>query len=163
MTYQICRNADPRIRTVCTVRTTIARAAWYDLAKENPLFETITAQNPRWNATLNRATEIAKALFDAKISARPRIYADENRLGGSMIPETLEQDNSDLPGWATENWDGTTTLVTMRVPNDLPIDVSIFVVEGGSDNFCNVAQIDADMRNQGKTLAQAVNVSPSQN
>lgn len=127
------------------------------------MFETITAQNPRWNATLNRAQSIALQLKAEKISAKPRIYADENRLGGSMIPETLEQDNSDLPGWATENWDGTTTLVTMGVPFDQPVDCSVFVVEGGSDNFCNIAQIDADMRNQGKTLAQAVNVAPSTN
>ena len=127
------------------------------------MFPTITAQNPRLNATLIRAGRLVADLVAQKISANPRVYADEFIFGGCMIPAHSGQDASDLPQAMVENWDGVTTLDSMGVPQDLPVYLSIFVVEGGAENFCNVAQIDADMQNQGKTLSQAVNVTRSTN
>lgn len=127
------------------------------------MFPSITAQNPEFKATLNRATEIVRELIAQRISLNPRIYADQSTFGGCMIPESDKQDNSDLPGWATENWDGQTTLISMGVPFDLPIYCVILVAEAGSDNFRNVAQIGREMAWQGKSLAQAVGVAKSTN
>jgi hypothetical protein len=129
--------------------------------------QTFTAQNPRFNATLNQAHQIQSDLISQGISKNPRIYADQYISGGCMVPETSSQDNSDLPGWATENWDGSTTL--QNVNNGSPLDpnqpvyLSILVAEGagganGDDNFCDVFQIILDTAG-GMTLARAVNVS----
>lgn len=127
------------------------------------MFPTITAQNPALNATLTRAGQIVAELLAQKLSKNPRVYADEFIFGGCMIPWHAGQDNSDLPAAAIENWDGETTLDGMGVPQDLPVYLAILVAEGGTGNFVNVAQIDAEMRNQGKTLSQAVNLAPSSN
>src|SRR5579864_3837014 len=101
-----------------------------------PGIASITAQNPRWNATLIRAREIQADLQAQRLSGNPRIYADQFIFGGCMMPETSKQDNSDLAGWATQNWDGSTTLENIEgtgLPADRPAYLTIFVVEGGSD------------------------------
>lgn len=127
------------------------------------MFENITAQNPRNNATLMRAHQVQADLIAQGLSKNPRIYADQFTMNGAMIPETATQNNSDLPGWATQWYDGSTTLESLGVPSDLPLYLVILVVEGGSDNFCDVAEIDHEMSAQGKTLAQAVNLAKSTN
>lgn len=130
------------------------------------MFESITAQNKRNNATLARAREIQATLIADGISKDPRIFADKFIFNGCMIPENSKVKTADLPGWATENWDGTTTLENMEggLPADFPVYLAIYVAEGRVDeNFCYVAEIDAEMTNQGKTLRQAVNVDPSSN
>jgi hypothetical protein len=127
------------------------------------LFPQITAQKPANNATLERAAEIVAALVDSKISKNPRVYAEVQGFGGCMLPAHPGQDRSDLPDWSTENWDGETTLDSMGVPFTLPVYLFIFVAEASPPSFCNVAQIDQLMRAQGKTLSQAVGVTPSTN
>lgn len=117
---------------------------------------TFTAQNPRRNATLDRAHQIVADLTAQGLSRNPRIYADKFTPPSFMLPETASQDNSDLVGWATQNYDGTSTLADL--PTDQPVYLAIFVAEGGNDNFCYVADIDAVMTNQGFTLKQAVNL-----
>lgn len=116
-----------------------------------------TAQNPARNATLDRAHAIVADLIAQGISRNPRIYADKFTPPSYMMPETANQDNSDLVGWATQNWDGSTTIQSTGLPNDQPAYLAIFVAEGGADNFCYVVDIDAVMKNQKFTLRQAVN------
>jgi hypothetical protein len=127
------------------------------------LFPQITAQNPANNATLERAAELVAALVGSKISKNPRVYAEVQGFGGCMLPEFSGQDGSDLPDWSTENWDGATSLMSMGVTASLPVYLFIFVAEAIPPSFCNVAQIDQLMRAQGKTLSQAVGVTPSTN
>ncbi len=102
------------------------------------------------------------------MSKNPRIYANQYTMNGAKIPEHAGQDNSDLPGWATANYDGSTTLDSMIADGSLTAaqacSYEVLVAEApqgpnGDDNFCNVAQIDLEMANDSKTLAQAVNVS----
>ncbi len=116
----------------------------------------ITAQNPALNSTLDRAHQIQSQLAMERISVNPRIYADKFIFGGYMVPELANQNNSDLVGWATQNYDGSDSLAGRGLPPDLPVYLVIFVSEGGNDNFCDVASIDAEMKNEGKTLRQAV-------
>lgn len=115
-----------------------------------------TAQNPKRNATLARAHQLVADLTAQGLSRNPRIYADKFVPPSFMIPETASQDNSDLATWATQNYDGVTTLADL--PMDQPVYLAIFVAEGGDDNLCYVADIDAVMTNQGFTLKQAVNL-----
>lgn len=117
-----------------------------------------TAGRPDRNATLDRAHQIVADLTAQGISRNPRIYADKMSVPSYMIPETASQDSSDCATWATQNWDGSDSLEARGLPNDQPVYLAIFVVEGGADNFCYVGDIDAVMRNQGLTLKQAVNV-----
>lgn len=117
---------------------------------------TFSAQNPAWNSTLKRARELQAALKSQGLSSNPRIYADKYIFGGYMIPEKDGQDNSDLPGWATMNWDGTTTLDGLGVPDDQPFDVNIWVAEAGDGQgqFMNVGEADIDMKNLSMSLKQ---------
>ena len=117
-----------------------------------------TAKRLDRNATLDRAHQIVADLLSQGLSQNPRIYADKFSAPGFMIPETATQDNSDLVTWATENYDGSTTLQSLGLPNDQPVYLAIFVVEGGNANFCYVGDIDAVMTNQGFTLKEAVNI-----
>lgn len=117
-----------------------------------------TAARASRNATLDRAHQLVADLTAQGLSRNPRIFADKFSVPDYMMPESASQDTSDCATWATQNWDGQDSLEARGLPNDQPVYLAIFVVEGGSDNFCYVADIDAVMTNQGLTLKQAVNV-----
>jgi hypothetical protein len=102
------------------------------------MFEDITAPNPRLNATRAQGHELQSQIVAASISVNPRLYANKSGGTGFEVPETSSQDNSDLPGWATNYADGS-TLDSLGVPEDRPVYLQVWIVE--KQNFYDVAQV----------------------
>lgn len=123
-----------------------------------------SAQNPALNATLAQGHDVVSKLRDDGISVNPRLYVDNFAAGGSLIPEMAAQDNSDLPGWAEVNADGTTVeslLSSGAISQDSDLYLFVFVAEsnGGAGNFCGVADIIRYTASGVMTLKQAVGVA----
>jgi hypothetical protein len=114
----------------------------------------ITAPNPRLNASLDDGHTLAGKIQAASISANPRLYANQSGMNGCEVPENSSQDNSDLPTWATNFWDGSTTIQSI-LPGDTttPVYLQVWVAE--RQNFYDVAQVLA-LLNAGLTLSQAL-------
>jgi hypothetical protein len=99
----------------------------------------IVALNPILNASLNEGHRLTGLIFAAgNISSNPRLYAEETGSTGYMVPEFNNQDNSDLPTWATNNWDGSTTLESISQDPTQPIYLQVWLTE--RQNFYDVAQ-----------------------
>lgn len=109
-------------------------------------FTGITARNPILNASLNDGHDLIEHILKSGLSANPRLYAngvvvsDTHLYGVSMIPEKT-QDNSDLPAWATGDWDGNTTLESLGLPATVAVYLQVWIGEKG--NFYDVAQVQA--------------------
>ena len=118
--------------------------------------EDITAPNPSFNATLATGHDICAKISAANLSANPRLYANPSSGGWAEFPETADQDNSDLPTWATENWDGSTTIQSIFQGDgvsDSSVYLQVWVAE--KQNFYDVAQVAAQVA-AGVPISQAL-------
>ena len=118
------------------------------------MFEDITAPNPRLNATRAQGHDLQSQIINARLSANPRLYANKTGGTGFEVPETASQDNSDLPGWATNYADGS-TLDSLGVTVDqIAVYLQVWITE--RQNFYDVAQVLA-LVSAGVSLDQALN------
>lgn len=118
------------------------------------MFEDITAPNPRLNATRAQGHDLQGQLISQRLSANPRLYANKTGGAGFEVPENSTQDNSDLPGWATNFADGS-TLDSLGVTVDqIAVYLQVWVAE--RQNFYDVAQVLA-LVGAGVSLDQALN------
>ena len=109
----------------------------------------IVAQNPTFNTSINEGHRLV-GLMQAGGFSDARLYANEvSGMPARMVPETPDQDNSDLPSWAAET-DGD---LSGTDPN-LPIYLDVYTSKTG--NFSNVAQV-LRLVDAGVPLATALN------
>lgn len=111
------------------------------------------APRPTLDTTIDNGHILLQKIQQASVSATPRLYC--NQAGGpTMIPETARQDNSDLPAWATDEWDGSTTLESLAFdPTSDGLYLQVWLQE--RSNFYDVADVLRRL-NAGQTLQQAL-------
>lgn len=111
------------------------------------------APRPTLDDTIANGHIVIQKVLQAGLSARPRLFCSQ-APGPTMIPELDGQDVSDLPIWATEQWDGTTTLQSLGFdPVSDRLYLQLWLQE--RDNFYDVADVNRRL-NAGQTLQQAL-------
>jgi hypothetical protein len=125
------------------------------------MFENLQVANQNEMLSLNDAHVLIQQIKDAGISSNPRLYANQSSGGPSsaqMVPETPDQDNSDIPMQSNvsslnlqTNADGNNN----PLPADLPVYLQIWIVEKG--NFFNAGYTNRYVNTLGiMTLQQAL-------